>query len=229
MSALELADINKTVRDDEHGSDDGDGEERDASPAPAPQERDYFKGLVVHSPLRRRVLASASTPDKIQYEVCQLARLSAFELVRENNIAKHKETLKSLGLDKSFNELMGLKKGKTAGVKRKAVGKKGRKGKSKRLRGENGDDDEEDEDEDEEGSDSGEDEEDDTPVAPRAPRLQRTIASRTTAPKEWIVKAKKMLEKEELGATWDELVVEWYRREERKGFVSPVTICLTLS
>jgi hypothetical protein len=169
MSVLELANVNKAARDEEEPA--GDGEERDVSSVPEPQERDYFKGLVVHSPLRRRVLAAASNPEEIEYEVRQLARLSTFERVRKNNIAKHKETLKSLGLDKSFSELMGLKKGKTAGMKRKVVGKTGRKAKAKRTRGEGDDNDEDDE--DDEGSDSEEDdeedEEDDTPVTPRAP------------------------------------------------------------
>ncbi|KAJ7823923.1 hypothetical protein B0H13DRAFT_1591667 [Mycena leptocephala] len=44
------------------------------------------------------------------------------------------------------------------------------------------------------------------------------------APKDWVIKAKKMLERDELGSAWTELVGEWYRREEGKGFVSPVRV-----
>ncbi|KAJ7923568.1 hypothetical protein B0H13DRAFT_1602476, partial [Mycena leptocephala] len=43
------------------------------------------------------------------------------------------------------------------------------------------------------------------------------------APKEWVVKAKKSLEEDDMGPKWVELVGEWYRREEGKGFISPVS------
>jgi hypothetical protein len=181
--------------DDEEGGEGGEG---------GAKERDPFGTLLVQSPLRRKTLAAASN-EELEYEIRQLKRLSAFELVRENNIARNKEMLKKLGLDKSFNDVMGLTK---SGEKRKAEGSGGRK--AKQGRGET--------EEEDEG-------ENDTPPAPRAARPMRAkpIAQRPP-PKEWAKKAKTLLEEKDLGEAWKELVIQWYAHEEKKGFVSPVRI-----
>ncbi|KAJ7767597.1 hypothetical protein B0H14DRAFT_2402747 [Mycena olivaceomarginata] len=43
------------------------------------------------------------------------------------------------------------------------------------------------------------------------------------APKEWVLKAKALLEEKAFDGPWPRLVEQWYRREESKSFVSPVS------
>lgn len=238
MSAFELttANIDACEKEKERGEEEEGEEERpDGSVRPVTPEvevQDSFRGMIVLSPLRRQTLAAASNPEELEYEVRQLKRLSAYELVRENNIAKHKELLAKLGLDKSFSEIMGLKKsgGKKGGGKRKnSGGVAGRKAKRAKKGDENENDSEEGGDEEEEGEEE-EEEDADAPApapapAPRAPRPQRSKPGPSrAAPKEWAVKVRKVLETDAFGKIWTDLVGEWHRREEGKGFVSPVSV-----
>jgi hypothetical protein len=138
------------------------------------EEVDCFKGLLVHSPLRRAAIATGDP----RAEAWRFERMSEYMLVRENNIAKHKETIKALGLDKTFEELTGLPPKKGQG-KRKWTGKKGG-GRSKRQReeahtSEGEGDDEENEEEDED--DEGDDRDDDKPPARREPRALNCLES----------------------------------------------------
>jgi hypothetical protein len=222
MSVLELMSMNKNAHEEEQQQE----KEQDAD-RPKTPEVDPFKGMVVLSPLRRRTMATASNPEELAFEIRQLRRLSPYELVRENNIAKHKEVLKSLGLDKSFSELMGIKKGAApGGGKRKKTGGGGRGRKAKRAREDRGDEDEQSGSGEEEDEEEEEEEEEETSAPPaRAPRAQCTKAAPArAAPKEWVVKAKNLLEDESLGEAWAQLVRLWYLREEGKGFVAPVRV-----
>jgi hypothetical protein len=227
MSALELTTANMEAREKEKEGERMDGD-RPATPDTSgtrqeSEPADPFHGIEVLSPLRRKTMASVEDPsDSMQVwaAVNQLRRLSTSELVRENNIARNKEMLAKLGLDKSFNEHMGITKG--AGKRTNSGGTTGRKVKRARRQGEKEADghSEEEDDEDED------DEEDDAPrPAPHpAPRpLRAKPAAHRAAPKEWVVKAKKSLEEDDMGPKWVELVGEWYRREEGKGFISPVS------
>jgi hypothetical protein len=184
---------------------------------------DPFRGIEVLSPLRRRTVASVedpSDPMQLWTAVNQLRRLSTSELLRENNIARNKELLATLGLDKTFNEKMGMEKKGPAAKRVRSGGPAGRK--AKRSKGQ---------DEEVSGAskeDEDNEEEEDEPTPALRARTQRVKpAVRRAAPKEWVVKAKKALEQDDMGPEWVELVREWYRREEDKGFVSPVSVCLT--
>jgi hypothetical protein len=137
-------------------------------------------------------------------------------LVRENNIAKHAETLKSLGLNKSFEEAMGLP------PKRKSAGKgsSGRKTKCARAEIE-GDSDHKD---GEDGEDDKDDNDNEEPPLLHTPRPQHgKVDMPCPAPKEWACKAKDALEVAEFGVVWAGLVKQWYLHEEGKGFVAPVS------
>ncbi|KAJ7667228.1 hypothetical protein B0H14DRAFT_3539248 [Mycena olivaceomarginata] len=89
------------MRDDEMDIDEP-GEER---------EMDIFTGLLVNSPLQRAAIATGNPRSKDW----RFKRMSAYELMQENNIAKNKETMKRLGLKKTFEEMqeeMGWRVGK---------------------------------------------------------------------------------------------------------------------
>ncbi|KAJ7889379.1 hypothetical protein B0H14DRAFT_2561878 [Mycena olivaceomarginata] len=171
---------------------------------PEPFERDPFDGMKVLSPLRRKTIAKIANGSNLEYEVRQLRRLSSYELVRENNIAKNHETLVSLGLDKSFDEMMAMK--------RKPGEKKGGGQQAKRARkGDRGEYDGEDSDE--------EKEDEDATLAERIPRVQRAKpAAKSPAVKDWVKKAETNLEKDVFGPRRTELVSQWYLREQQNGF-----------
>jgi hypothetical protein len=105
---------------------DGPGEEG--------EENDIFAGLLVKSPLRRGAMATGNP----RSEAWHFQRMSTYALVRENNMAKNQETIKRLGLDKTFEEMqeeMGGEagKGKHKGPGVTARGKHGGR-KTKRTR-----------------------------------------------------------------------------------------------
>jgi hypothetical protein len=173
---------------------------------------DIFAGLDVRSPLRRKAMLH---PDP-QREAWRFQRMSTWELQRENNVALNNETFVRLGLNKTFEEAIGLPSKK--GEKRKRGEKNaGRKSKRQRERAEEGGyDDEEDEDEELE-------EDGDLPTA-GDPRPQRAKpVAKPVAVKEWARKARALLEEKNFGPEWMELVEVWFQREEKKGFVSPVS------
>jgi hypothetical protein len=114
---------------DAERQNDTNGGDPPRTPTP---ERDPFEGMRVLSPLRRKIFAKVASGSNIGYEVRQLHRLSSYELARENNIAKNREMLVSLGLDKSFDEMMA--------IKRKAGEKKGGRRAAKRARKGHGED-----------------------------------------------------------------------------------------
>jgi hypothetical protein len=192
-------------------------------PAEEEEEVNCFKGLLVHSPLRCAAIATGDP----RVEAWRFGRMSEYMLVCKNNITKHKETIKVLGLDKTFEELMGLLPKKGQG-KRKWTGKKGG-GRSKwqheeAYMSEGEGDDEENEEEDEDNKD------DNNLPARHEPCAQcAKPAAKGPAPKEWILKARKALEVNDFGTSWSELVGVWYLREESKGFVIPVSrLCLAI-
>jgi hypothetical protein len=200
------------------------------------REMNLFVGLLVNSLLQRAAIATGNP----RSEAWRFERMSAYELIRENNIAKNRETMKRLGLDKSFEEMQEEMGGGAGKGKRKTAGAtgNGKPGgrKTKRTRvdadgGSGGDDEEDYEDDD------GEDVvlASKPPAQPRAQRMKPTAAK--PAPKEWVLKAKTLLEEKAFGGLWPELVEQWYLREESKNFVSPVSVfvqgikirCLLLS
>jgi hypothetical protein len=79
-------------------------------------------------------LAKRADSGGIAYEIHQLRRLSAYELVRENNVVKNKELLVALGLDKLFDEVMGQSKNgkRKAPVKKGQPTKRGKRGRGQR-------------------------------------------------------------------------------------------------
>jgi hypothetical protein len=179
------------------------------------KEKDPFRGLLIKLPLHRKTVATASNDEELEYKIHQLRHLSTFELVRENNIARNKEELKRLGLDKSFNEAMGLTK---QGGKCKAKGGGGRKAKHGRSEAEEGNESEEEDDVNED-----DEEENNALAAPCIAWPQRAKpGAQHPAPKEWIKKARPLLQQQDLGKAWEELVVQWYTCEEKKGFILPV-------
>jgi hypothetical protein len=149
--------------------------------------------------------------------------LSEYEFVRANNIAQNTEMIASLRLNKMFEEALGLpsKKAGTRKSGQKSGGRGGGGRKAKRARGEGGrlsseeEDDEEDEEEEEE------EEEEREPRPAREKRAQPTPEA--AAPKEWAKKARAMLEDIDFGLPWTEVIDQWWLREQRKGFVSPVS------
>jgi hypothetical protein len=75
-------------------------------------------------------MKEAWNPTELTVVVWQLEHLSAYKLVPENNIARNFKTLVALGLDKSFDEIMGAAKRK-GGEKKRGMGQvfaKGRGG-----------------------------------------------------------------------------------------------------
>jgi hypothetical protein len=225
MSSLELGSANQDAHEEEQqganeGEEDEDDEddedEEDRVPA------DPFEGMLVKLPLRRRTLKEGVTPVALNAAIWNLKRMSAYELVRENNVAKNHEILVSLGLDKSFEEVMGLPKkkagGKVGAQKRKAGGKvgaqKGGRRAAKRARGEGNC-------EEEDYKGNSEDEDDDIPPrAPWDPCAKPT--PKVAVPKEWVKKAEASLERGKFGPQWGELVEQWYLYEKNHGFVCPV-------
>lgn len=181
------------------------------SRTPAPEEGAIWQGAEgILSPLKRKTIAENPDPADLERRVGRLTTMPQYELVRENNIAKWKEVLHKMGLDKSFDENFGTSKkrkgGETSGGRRK---------KSK-----GGENEEEGSDEEEEGGD----EEEEAPRPPPAPRPRREKQGPAEAmPKEWAVKAKATLESTELGASWIGLLAQWWEREKKFGFVAPVS------
>jgi hypothetical protein len=231
MSALELIDANKEARDGENqeargsenqearGGERANGVEEEYDPL-RPQtperERNPFEGMKVLSPLRRKTFTKVANGSNLEYEVRQLRRLSSYELVRENNIARNHETLVSLGLDKSFDEMMA--------IKRKAGAKQDGKRATKRTRKRDEEEYDKDSSTDEDQQEM-EDGDEDAPSAAHAPCTQRAkLAVISLAPKEWVKKAETTLERAAFGPRWGELVSQWYLREQQNGFVCPVSI-----
>jgi hypothetical protein len=170
--------------------------------------------MKVLSPLRRKTIAKVANGSNLEYEVRQFRRLSSYELVHENNIAKNHETLVSLGLDKSFDEMMAMKRkpGEKKGGGRQA--KRARKGDGGEYNGEDSDEEEEDE---------------DATLAERIPCVQRAKpAAKSPAVKDWVKKAETNLEKDTFGPRWTELVSQWYLHEQQNGFVCPVRVCIVI-
>ncbi|KAJ7346457.1 hypothetical protein DFH08DRAFT_960928 [Mycena albidolilacea] len=162
------------------------------------REMNLFVGLLVNSPLQRAAIATGNP----RSEAWHFERMSADELIRENNIARNRETMKRLGLDKCFEEMQEAMGGGAGKGKRKAAGatENGKPGghKTKRTRvdadgGSGGDDEEDHEDDD------GEDVvlASKPPAQPRAQRMKPTAAK--PAPKEWVLKAKTLLEEKAFG------------------------------
>jgi hypothetical protein len=208
---LDLAGGNQAAHEADMEGNENGGESPRTPPARATVP-DPFEGLEVRSPLRRKIEKEATMPEALQVAIWRLQRLSAYELVRENNIATNHELLVSLGLDKSFEEAMGLKRKKAEGKN-----KKGRRA-SKRVRGEGEADDEVCSEEEEE------EEEEEEPVAPRVPRPSREKpAPKAPAPKEWVKKAEKLLQGDSFGPLWTQLVAQWRLREEQTGFETSVS------
>jgi hypothetical protein len=140
----------------------------------------------------------------------ELMRMNEYNLVREGNMARNKELLASLGLDKSFNEVMGI------GTKRKAAAKavgQRKRGTRELEKGNSSEDDSEDE--------------PDVPAAPRPPRPVRAAALKTgttaaaTPSKTW-VEDRERLETTDLGEAFTALVQRWWDYEAGSGFVSQV-------
>jgi hypothetical protein len=187
---------------------DEDPQSRDDEGGGPVASTDIFAGLNVGSPLRRKAMLHPNPLEEAwRFE-------STWELERENNVARNNETFVRLGLNKTFEEAIGLpsKKGRKRKRGEKSAGRK-----SKRQR-----------EEAEEGGcsdieDDNDEEEADPPVA-HEPRVQRAKpAAKPVAVKEWAQKARKMLEEKNFGPEWMELVQVWYHREEGKGFVAPVS------
>jgi hypothetical protein len=181
------------------------------------EKNDIFAGLLVKSPLRRAAMATGNP----QNEAWRFQRMSSYQLVCENNIAKNQELIKQLGLDKTFEEMQKEMGGRPAKGKRKGPGaqeKGGRKAKRTRVDEDGGSGDEEAY-EDDDGEDP--DPAGKPPAQPRAQRIKPVAAK--AAPKEWVLNAKALLEEKAFDGPWPELVEQWYRREESKSFVSPVS------
>ncbi|KAJ7724611.1 hypothetical protein DFH07DRAFT_783237 [Mycena maculata] len=174
------------------------------------------KGPVL-SPLRRTIqrLRGADRHAKMS----RVLTMPVYELVRENNIARNREMMESLGLDRPAAVWGGADTaGAPLGKKRKAKG--GKASKSKKKKGDVFGSDEE---EDDEGDEEEEDEEEETPAAPApcAPRGRHEVVKKPMAPKEWAVNACAFLEDANRGAAWTELVKVWWDREALKGFEAP--------
>jgi flagellar biosynthesis GTPase FlhF len=157
----------------------------------------------------------------LKLAIWRLGRLSESELVRANNIAHNKELLANLGLNKTFEEAMGLpttRAARKSGQKSGGKGGRGKKAKRARVEGERTSSDEEEEEDEEEESGNEEVQE---PPATREKRAKPT--PKAAAPKEWAKKAKALLEEGDSGLLWSELVEQWWLREQGKGFISPVS------
>jgi hypothetical protein len=142
--------------------------------------------------------------------------MSAWELERENNVARNNETFVRLGLNKDFEEAIGLPS-KKGGKRKRGEKNAGRKSKRQREGAEEG------------GYDDGEGEDDklkedgDLPAASEPCSQRAKPAAKPVAVKEWAWKARALLEEKNFGPEWLELVQVWYHREEGKGFVAPVS------
>jgi hypothetical protein len=182
-------------------------------------ERDPFEGLAVNPALRRKIIAESKTPADLEHAVWRLKRLSEYEFVRANNVTRNTEMIASLGLNKTFEEALGLpsKKAGTRKSGQKSGGRGGGGRKAKRARGEGGrlSSEEEDDEEDEE------EEEEREPRPAREKRAQPT--PEVAAPKEWAKKARAMLKDINFGLPWTEVIDQWWLQEQRKGFVSLVS------
>ncbi|KAJ7354141.1 hypothetical protein DFH08DRAFT_955553 [Mycena albidolilacea] len=152
------------------------------------EENNIFAGLLVQSPVRHAAMATGNPRSK----AWRFQRMSTYELVRKNNIAKNKETIKALGLDKTFEEMqeMGRRAGKGKHKESGARGKGGCKTKHPRVDKDGGSGGDEEDYEDDEGEDSVPASK--PPAQPRAQHMKPVAAK--PAPKEWVLKAKALLE-----------------------------------
>ncbi|KAJ7728399.1 hypothetical protein B0H14DRAFT_3001213 [Mycena olivaceomarginata] len=108
--------------------------------------------------------------------------------------------LVALGLDKSFDEIMGA-------AKRKGD-EKNKGGRAKRSRREEEEEERENSGESDKEEGEGEEEEEDAPPVP------------PPVVKDWVKKAEKLLAAESFGPAWIALVAEWRLREEQTGFAT---------
>ncbi|KAJ7837368.1 hypothetical protein B0H14DRAFT_2589225 [Mycena olivaceomarginata] len=177
-------------------------------------EHDPLEGLVVNLVLRCKMIAESQTLADLEYTIGQFSHLSECKLVCANNITHNKETLANLGLNKTFEEAMGLPAKKARGRKlgQKLGGKGGGGGKAKNVRGE-GERTLSDEDEEEE-----EEKEEEEPCPAQEKHIKPT--PKAAAPKEWVKKARVLLEEGDFGLLWSKLMEQWWL--QGKGFVSPM-------
>lgn len=162
-------------------------------------EHDLSEGLEVNSVLCRKMIAESQTPADLEHTIWRLSRLSEYELVRANNVARNKEMLANLRLNKMFEEAMGLPV-KKAGARKsdqKSGGKGGGGRKAKCMRGEG------------EGTSSEEEEEEEEDeLEEKCPAQEKRTkpTPKAAAPKEWAKKARMQLEEGNFGLHWSELV-----------------------
>jgi hypothetical protein len=162
--------------------------------------------------LLERQIAAIEDPEERGRRRRELMHMNAYNLLRETNIARNKELLVSMGLHKSFDEMMGT------GKKRKAAGG-GQKKRGARAQ-------EKDSGEDEANSEE-EEEESDSQPAPRAPRpvcavTQKTSAAASATPSKTWKEDRAQLETTDLGDAFKGLVNSWWDYESGKGFVAQV-------
>ncbi|KAJ7219929.1 hypothetical protein GGX14DRAFT_559743 [Mycena pura] len=151
--------------------------------------------------------------------IARLDWLSPYELMREDNIARNKATMRALGLMGAIGAPTTWS-GASAAAGQKRKGKSGQLGSRKRPRGEEV----EDADEDEDASDG-------EPAEPRVTRSKTRAAKKAPATKkapalapesgnkEWAELALSRLDDNELGAEWKALCKMWYTLEESTGFL----------
>ncbi|KAK7013927.1 hypothetical protein R3P38DRAFT_3206497 [Favolaschia claudopus] len=215
MSSLELSNATAEATEKERQLEAQEGQGKDSD---APQQ-DPFEGMQIFSPLRRRTFALAEKSGDLELEIDKLRWLSAYEIERENNVARNYELLDKLKVG-NVSSILGVKRGRkpAQGGNRKRGRKDGGKGGRHSDDGDEGDD--EDEEDDEEGETEGEH---DKVNVPPAERPKRSLpAKRASTGQEWFDKAVKQLaEGNVYGPVWEEVVGLWRSREEAKGFISP--------
>ncbi|KAK7050381.1 hypothetical protein R3P38DRAFT_3173727 [Favolaschia claudopus] len=226
MSSLELSNVVAEARKEEdlkaqeaaheeQNKSQNDAPPKDAPPKDAPP-KDPFQGLQITDPLRRKTLAAAEVSGDLPYEIRQLRRLSPYELVRANNIARNEELLEALKLNNAVSSILGSKRGKAPAKGSRKRGRKsgGRKGddSSGNVADDEGEEEGEEEDEEEQAD------EEDIPVAERPQRplpVNRGL-------REWFTKSNDQLaEGDQFGPRWVDVRMVWASREEAKLFVSP--------
>ncbi|KAJ7810808.1 hypothetical protein B0H14DRAFT_3756640 [Mycena olivaceomarginata] len=215
-----------TAADSRAANDDMDNDHSAANSLPADDDmaddpmdidrpaRDPFEGLIVNPALRRKTIAESKNSEDLKLAIWRLGRLSESELVRANNIAHNKELLTNLGLNKTFEEAMGLpttRATRKSGQKSGGKGGRGRKAKRARVEGERtSSDEEEEEDEEEDEEEESGDEEVQEPPATREKRAKPT--PKAAAPKEWAKKAKALLEEGDSGLLWSAGAVNTFQK-----------------
>ncbi|KAJ7886940.1 hypothetical protein B0H13DRAFT_2342678 [Mycena leptocephala] len=162
--------------------------------------------------LLERQIAAIEDPEERGRWRRELMCMNAYNLLRETNIARNKELLVSMGLHKSFDEMMGTgKKCKAAGGGQKKRGAQAQ---------------EKDSGEDEANSEE-EEEESDSQLAPRALRPVRAVTQKTSAaasatPSKTWKEDRAQLETTDLGDAFKGLVNSWWDYESGKGFVAQI-------